>query len=222
MTFLNIMLHLGTLFSVVFVYRKELLALFRTPKELLLLALATLPAGLVGLFLGDAVDGLFAGPYGVPLLSVCFMVTGALLLLCEFMPKRGNPIGRKSAAAMGLMQAVAVLPGISRSGSTIAAGTLAGGDTEEVTKFSFLMSIPIILGSVLLGAVKVGREPELLEVGGVGVVGIAVGVVAAAVSGFFAIKLMRKLMKRANYKWFSAYLFGLSLVTLWLNAIGIL
>lgn len=228
MTFINIMLHFGTLLAVLVAFRKEIFALFKKPfKPLLMLIVATIPAGVVGLLFEDTVDGWFAGEKGIFLLAICFGVTAVLLLLCELVAtrrKRAHPLGWRSTTAMGFMQAVAVLPGISRSGSTIAAGTFAGGRVEEVSTFSFLMSIPIILGSVLVGLKgAIFDEPETFSLmGSAGILGIVIGIAAAAVSGFFAIKLMRVLVKHANYKWFALYLFVLSLTSLWLNLIGIL
>ncbi len=227
MTFINVMLHFGTLLAVVIVFRRDILALFRRPlKPLLMLVVATIPAGLVGIFLEDKIDAVFAGEMGLSYLALCFGATAVLLLVCELVANRRRkqyPLGWRSAVPMGLVQAIAVLPGISRSGSTIAAGTIAGGKTEEVMKFSFLMSIPIILGSVLVGVKQaVFDEPDTFaRMGAAGVLGIAVGVVCAAVSGFFAIKVMLKVVGKANYKWFAVYLLLLSLTSFWLNAAGI-
>ncbi len=225
MTFLSIMLHFGTLIAVAVVFRREICALFHRPyKRLFMLAAATVPAGLAGLFLGGRVDALFAGPHGVLYIAAAFGVTAAMLLVCELAAskrKRARTLGWGQTAAMGLMQAVAIIPGISRSGSTIAAGVVSGGKVEEVSVFSFLMSIPVILGSVVLGAAGAVKDPAMLAGmgGAAGILGIALGVAAAAISGYFALKLMKKLMARANYKWFALYLLILSCLSLWLDLI---
>ncbi len=224
MTFLSIMLHFGTLIAVVIVFRREILALFHRPwKPLAMLAVATVPAGVVGLLFGSRVDALFAGENGVGYIALAFGVTAVLLLVCELAAtkRRRVPLGWRQTAAMGLMQAVAIVPGISRSGSTIAAGVIAGGRVEEVSTFSFLMSVPVILGSVALGILGAVREPSVLgDAGGIAdIAGMLAGVVAAAVSGFFALKLMKKLMARANYKWFALYLLLLACTCLWLNTL---
>ena len=228
MTFINIMLHFGTLLAVIFVFRKDLLRCFRRPfKPLFMLIAATVPAGLVGLFLEDKIDALFSGARGILYLSICFGITAALLLVCEAVAqrrKRVSPFGWRQTAAMGLMQAVAVLPGISRSGSTIAVGTLAGAKPEDASRFSFLMSVPIILGGVILGlkGAIFDRPETFTQMGAAGIVGMICGVAAAAVSGFLAIKLMLRVMQKADYKWFALYLLLLSIVSLWLNTFGIL
>ena len=100
---------------------------------------------------------------------------------------------------MGLMQGVGVFPGISRSGSTIFGGVAAKTDREEVAKFSFFMSIPIILGSAVLELIKV-------DFATVNWVCTVVGMVVSFVSGLFAVKLMMLVIKKANYKWFGLYL----------------
>lgn len=232
MMFINIMLHLGTLISVVVVFRKQIAALFKKPfKTLFMLIVATIPAGLVGVLFNDKIDEIFAGDRGIMLLSVCFAATALILLLCEFAAKRRKTacaLGWGNAVMMGVMQAVALFPGISRSGSTIAAGTVSGAKSDDVANFSFLMSIPIILGSFLVsvfGIVKdaVGGDQTVLQsFGASSIVGILVGVVTSAVTGFLAIKLMLKVIKRANYKWFSLYLILLSLTILFLDIAKIL
>lgn len=227
MTFINIMMHLGTLIAVIVVFWKDILALFKKPfKTLLMLIAATIPAGVVGLLFNDEIDALFSGENAVLYLSVCFALTALLLLICEMAAKRRKvqkPLGWGSAAAMGLMQAVALFPGISRSGSTIVAGTLVGTKREDVAKFSFLMSIPVILGSFAVEVFGIVREPSSVAgVGANGVIGMAVGVVLAAVFGFFAIKLMLRVIRKANYVWFSVYLTALSVVCFSLCAAGVL
>lgn len=227
MMFVNIMLHFGTLLAVLFVFRKDILALFKKPfKTLIMLIVATVPAGLVGLFFSDKIDETFAGDKGLLYLAVCFAMTALFLLICELVAKqrkKHSPLGWKSTIPMGLAQAIAVLPGISRSGSTIVAGTLCGAKPEEVAKFSFLMSIPIILGSVAvsLKGVIFDETEAFAEFGAAGVAGVIIGVACAAIAGFFAIKVMLRIIGKANYKWFSFYLVLLSLTCFWLNVLGL-
>ncbi len=227
MMFVNVMLHLGTLLPVVWIFRKEILALFKKPfKTLLMLIVATIPAGVVGLLFNDKIDALFSGDRGIAMLAICFSVTALLLLLCEYVARRrktSRPLGWGHASAMGLMQAVALFPGISRSGSTIVAGTVSGAKTEDVARFSFLMSIPVILGSAAV-ELKGAIFPEAgggISLAGAEIVGMLFGVVAAAVFGFLAVKLMLKVIKRADYKWFALYLVLLSAGCIWLDVLKI-
>lgn len=229
MTFVNVMLHFGTLIAVCVVFFKDILALFKKPfKTLFMLVVATIPAGLVGVLFNDKLDAMFSGEKAFLLLAICFSVTAALLLLCELAaksPKRKErDLGWKNAVPMGLMQAVALFPGISRSGSTIVAGTVSGAKTKDVAKFSFLMSIPVILGSVLVELYGFIKEPQFAEGANAALntsVGVIVGVIFAAIFGFLAIKLMLKVISKANYKWFALYLVLLSATCIWLDVLGI-
>lgn len=231
MMFVNVMLHLGTLFAVVAVFWRDILALFKKPfKTLLMLIVATIPAGIVGLLFNDKIEALFSPEENgawLCWLAVFFAATALMLLVTEFAAKRRKthfPLGWRHAVPMGLMQAVALFPGISRSGSTIAAGVVSGAKTEDVAKFSFLMSIPVILGSVAveLKGVIFPEEGAALALGSAEIIGTVFGVVFAALAGFFAIKVMLKVIGKANYKWFSLYLVLLSLTCFWLNVLQIL
>lgn len=224
--FVDVMLHMGTLIAVVVVMRKQILALFKKPfKTLIMLVVATVPAALVGYLCNDAIDAVFNGEGGMLYLGLCFAVTAVMLMVCEIISKRRKmlyPFGWRSAVPMGLMQAIALFPGISRSGSTITAGVLSGGKREDVANFSFLLSIPVILGGALLSGIDVVRDADAVAaVGASGFVGLAFGVVCAAVSGFFAIKFMLRIIAKANYKWFSLYLALLCVVCLTLFCTGV-
>lgn len=231
-TFFNLILHLGTLLAVCIVLRKEIINLFKKPfKTLLYLIVATIPAGIAGLLLDDIIDDkIVGGGYVGIFLGVFFMITAAELLVTEIYAKRRQkslPLCWKSSIAMGVAQAVAILPGISRSGTTIAAGTLAGGNSDEVANFSFLMSIPIILGGFLVqllkGLIRTGEESFAYSFQVAGPQFgwcIAIGFIISAVAGLFAIKVMLQAIKKANYKWFSLYLLLLAITCIVLHCTG--
>ncbi len=209
--FFDIMLHLGTLVAVCVIFWKDILNLFKKPfKTLIYLIVATIPAAIAGLLLDDWIDETF---YGGAFLAAGFIITAAVLLATEIYAKKSQkalPLSWRVSVPMGLAQVVALLPGISRSGSTIAAGTFAGGDREEVAHFSFLMSIPVILGSFAVSLLKGlvnGEIQQSFQIGGA-TFGwcIAVGFIASTIAGLLAIKVMLKAIKNANYKWFSLYL----------------
>jgi undecaprenyl-diphosphatase len=166
------------------------------------------PAALAGFFLSSKLDN---PVFGTKVLPFMFLLTAALLAATEFLTRRrikvGGNVGIKSAAAMGFAQAVAIIPGLSRSGSTICAGVLSGAQREKAARFSFFMSIPIILGSAAYSLVKGGKD----AFGDISIVAVAAGMAAAAVAGFFAIKLMLKLISKSNYKWFAVYLAAISI-----------
>lgn len=225
--FFSIILHLGTLVAVCAVFWREILDLFKKPfKTLGLLVLATIPAGVVGILYEICdLDDIFRGYYMGIFLAVFFLITASVLFVTERIAKRRVspelPLAVKTAMPMGVAQALAVLPGISRSGSTICAGTIAGCKSEEVAKFSFLMSIPVILGSFaveLFKGLKSGELQASFEVGGATLGwSVALGFIISALAGLFAIKVMLKVIKNANYKWFSLYLAVIAIVCLVLH-----
>lgn len=230
--FFNIILHLGTLVAVCIIFWRDILDLFKKPfKTLLYLVVATIPAAIAGLLLDDVIEEhLMGGKYVGVVLAVFFTVTAAVLFATEVFAKRRKkelPLCWRTTLPMGFAQAVAILPGISRSGSTIAAGTFAGGTAEDTSKFSFLMSIPVILGSFLVELIKglVDKEEGFaysFEVAGPQFGWcIAIGLIISAVAGLFAIKVMLAAIKKANYKWFSLYLILLAIACVVLQCVGL-
>lgn len=213
--FYSIMLHVGTLIPVIIVLWKEILALFKRPfNKLGCLILATIPAGVVGIVASLAfdLDAIFS--QHIWLLAITFILTACELIFSEWRCKKvkmNNPINVKSALIMGGGQAIGVFPGLSRSGTTISAGCLAKVERSENANFTFLMSIPIILAAVAMEGLKIIKAGSI---GTIEVLPLALGVITAAVTGYIAIKFMLAIIKKANYKWFSLYLVGISIATL--------
>lgn len=213
--FYSVMLHLGTLIPVIIVLWKEILGLFKKPfNKFWYLVLATVPAGIVGIIFSKVFDLDAVFTDNVWLLSITFLFTAAEMVFSEMRAKKVemvNPINLKSSFIMGCGQAVGVLPGVSRSGSTITAGCIAKVDKSANANFTFLMSIPIILAAVLMegyDCVKTG------SFGGIDVVPLLFGILTAMTCGYIAIKFMLSIIKKANYKWFSVYLILLSVTNL--------
>ena len=205
--FTSVMLHFGTLLSVIVFYFKDLIALFKKEnhKTIWYLIIATIPAGIVMLLLHEQIELLFTSQF----LCFGFLITAILLLVAEYVGKKiaePKELTWKTALIMGTAQAFAVAPGISRSGTTITAGVASKGKRSEVANFTFFMSIPIIAGSFLF---------ELLDADftNINILATILGVFAAFISGYFAIKFMLKLIGNCNFKWFSLYLFLLSIIT---------
>jgi undecaprenyl-diphosphatase len=214
----DVLLHLGTLIAVFFAFRKDIIQLVKTffglfsaqkrndeagrpaRRLLLLILIATLPILAVAPF-SDTVEAL---KENLTFIGAALLLTALLLFLADRIKpsKKTERTARLSdAAAVGLMQAVAVIPGLSRSGSTIWAGMARGFSREFAVKFTFLMSIPAILGATLLHAVKAVRD-------GIGLDDLIVyipGMVAAAVSGYFAIMLLRRMVAKGKFGVFSIY-----------------
>ena len=205
----DMLLHVGTVMAIFVVFFKDLLALFKPPfKTIGHILLASVPAVIVGLALNSQIEALFSG---AKYLCFFFLFTAVLMFVTEILGKKlykePKPFTWKTALVMGAMQGIAVFPGISRSGSTLFGGTVMGGKREEVARFSFFMSIPVILGGVLL---------EIFDLGGGMSVDwwcIVIGMAASFLSGLFAVKLMLRLIAKADYKWFSLYLLIVSILS---------
>ncbi len=153
----NVALHFGTLLSILVVYRNEVLGLFRMPRLCAAIVVATIPAAVVGLSFKDELESAFSTPL---LAGCCLLVTAALLAVGQRFGGNAKPldeITQADALAVGLFQAVALLPGVSRSGSTISGGLLRGLRRESAAAFSFLIAIPVIGGATLLTAKDVWK-----------------------------------------------------------------
>jgi undecaprenyl-diphosphatase len=171
-----------------------------------MILLSMIPVMIVGLFFKNTVAQLFGE--GITLVGTMLLVTALLLLLSSLLTKHRAPhtshfkMSWGSALLMGIAQAVAVLPGLSRSGATIATGLLAGVKKEEVAKFSFLMVLIPILGETALGAMKGDFSAS---VSGIPATSLIIGFFAAYLCGCFACKFMIELIKRTNLLWFALY-----------------
>ncbi len=162
--------------------------------------IATIPVGLAGVFFEDSVEALFSGALYVP--AFFLFVTGTILYLSQRMTSGSinfRNITGKHALFMGLGQACAILPGLSRSGTTIAAGLVAGLDKEFAAKFSFILSIPAILGAFILQVKDIGSAMDA------NFLPVFLGFVAAFISGYIAIKWMLDLIQKRNLDIFAYY-----------------
>ena len=209
--FFDTMLHLGTLVAVVIVMWKSIVDIFTNffSKMTLLLIVATIPAVLATLLFGDFFEGTFTGTY----LGYGFLLTACVLTLSEKISDRVNrkrEIGMGSTITMGVMQAVAIFPGVSRAGSTIAGGLVSGIDRRQAASFSFLMSIPAILGSVVLQGAKIVSDSAI----NVELLPTIVGAVCAAISGYFAIRFMLALISQKRLYGFAIYVAVLGIFVL--------
>jgi len=217
--FLDVVLHGGTLGSVVVVYRREILRLLRFDRPALMYLLAlfvgTLPAVVVGLLLKDQVEEAFAAPL---VAAIGFFLTGLLLLSTRKVsstddlpePWEPRPVALKRALLVGCAQALAICPGISRSGSTIAASLWLGLPRAEAARFSFLLSVPAIGGALVLMLLD-GDIPTRVSS-----LGLALAALAAFAVGLVAIKLTALAVVRSHFWKFAFYVLPLSAVTLFL------
>lgn len=205
----TILFHIGTLLSVVVYYFKDLLALFKRENWGYIgkLFVATLPAVAVALIFGDSVDKAFSGQY----LWICFLITALILIVAQNRQKYcvfQKDISLLDSLVMGIFQAVAIIPGISRSGSTICGGILCGDDKEKVTKFSFLMSIPAILGSIVFSIKDIQAIPTSI------IAPTIIGMIVAFLSGLCAIHIMTKFVAKGKFTPFIIYVIIIAIVNL--------
>ena len=166
--------------------------------------ISMIPIGIVGVFLKDYVEEIFGS--GLLIVGCCLLVTAMLLAFSYYArPRQKREISLRDAFIIGLAQACAVLPGLSRSGSTIATGLLLGNRKENVAQFSFLMVIPPILGEALLDVIKASREGMSAAFGDLSISALSCGFIAAFLSGVIACKWMLSIVKRGKLIYFAYY-----------------
>lgn len=209
--FVSIFLHVATLLAIVVVFWKDVKHLILHPfsKEAITIYIATIPTCLIVLVLMPIVNDSFGGNY----LFISFLISAGLLFFVDLYSKRQkkNEFSFKNAIIMGIAQGLAVFPGVSRSGTTISAGLLSGADKKECAKFSFLMSIPIILLSMVLEIAKVIINKEVININ---IIGLILSFIIAFIIGILSIKVMMKITENVKFKWFSLYLLLMAIVSL--------
>ncbi len=179
---------------------------------LLNIIISMIPIGIVGLFFKDAVEQLFTN---LMVVGVCLIVTAALLSFSYYSkPREKEYISLKDALIIGIAQAVAVLPGLSRSGSTIGTGLILGDKKERLAEFSFLMAIPPILGMALLDAKDMIEQGVETAMEGITPMALVVGFLAAFITGCVACKWMIGLVKRGKMIYFAVYCAIVGLATI--------
>ncbi len=200
--FFDVVLHIGTLIPVFIIFWDKIFALIKKPfqKYSYLIIAATLPAVIVALLFGDQIEnGKFLAP--------AFIFTGIILLYADKAANKKNDenISFGDSLAIGFMQAVAIIPGVSRSGSTISASLACGLNKNSAAKFSFILSIPAIIGAAVLQLKNVIANQNFSFSAP-----IIFGFIAAIFSGYLSIKFMLKLINESKLKFFSYYVFTLA------------
>lgn len=214
----DIVLHLGTLLAVLVYFRNDILKILASfgrkgdapwRRVGLLVLLGTVPTGLIGVLFKDPLENLFGS---VRIVAVMLAVTGLLLFLADRVSKTDRPlfgIGILDALLVGVVQGLAIIPGISRSGSTIAAGLFLKVKADAAARFSFLLSIPAILGAVVLE----GKGILGHALNGSGLTFLT-GFCAAAISGWLAIKILIEALQRKKLTLFAVYCWVVAACTL--------
>ena len=227
MLFLAVMLHFGTLIAVFVVFWKDILELLKelvvTIKDIftgkglrlnerpvrklgVMIIVSCIPTAIIGVVFGDIFEGLYSKPISIACMLV---ITGLLLIAAETWgggSRNITNLNYRNSIFIGIVQGIAIIPGISRSGSTLFASLLCKLDREFAVKFVFLISVPTILGSLIL------ELPEGIKSGVSGSEWgpVIVGVLVSFLSGFFAVKVMLRVVSNRKLKYFSYYLFAIA------------
>ena len=207
----TVAVHVATVLSTLVILWKEIDWIFRglfkcqlneETKYVLNIVVSMIPVGIVGVFFKDYVEEVFGS--GLAIVGAMLLITAVLLTFSYYAkPRQKEKISLRDAFIIGLAQACAVMPGLSRSGSTIATGLLLGNKKETLAQFSFLMVIPPILGEALLDVVKGLNGEEAF--GGIDALPLTVGFLAAFVSGCLACKWMINIVKKGKLIYFGIY-----------------
>ena len=205
---MSVTLHAATALATIVVFRKDILEILRDLLQFkwndgtrftALIILSMIPAAVVGVLFDDVLDALFDRQ--IVLVACMLLLTGLLLLLADRARSTDKPVGYTDAVIIGIAQAIAILPGISRSGATISTSVLLGIDREKAARFSFLMVVPLILAKMAKDVLDgdFSAATTLPELG--------VGFVAAFLTGIVACVWMIRLVKKAELKYFAYYCF---------------
>jgi undecaprenyl-diphosphatase len=224
MLIFDVFVHFGTLISVVFVFWKDILEILRsfakafTAVKLkkdyektehfrlgIAIIIGSIPAGIIGLLYRHEIEAAFTDP---KLVAMNLVITGLILFLTRLAkPVKGKKVGLVAAFIIGLAQAVAILPGISRSGSTISTALYLKISPMLAARFSFLLSVPVIAGATLLEGYKLFKNGDAL-----GTMPLVVGTAVSAIAGYFAIKMLLKIMEKGKFSWFSFYCLAIGIL----------
>lgn len=218
----DVAVHVATVLSTLVILWKEVVWIFKglfkfrwndETRYTVNILVSMIPVGIVGVFFKDYIEDIFGA--GLFIVAYFLMVTALLLTFSYYAkPRQKEKISLRDAFIIGIAQAAAVMPGLSRSGSTIATGLILGNKKEKLAQFSFLMVIPPILGEALLDVMKAMKHGAEAVTGGMSISALAVGFIAAFVSGCFACKWMISIVKKGKLIYFAIYCAIISVVAL--------
>ena len=218
----TVAVHVATVLSTFVILWKEIVWLFKgffkfqmndEMRYVINILISMIPIGIVGVFFKDYVEEVFGT--GLLIVGCMLLLTATLLAFSYFSkPRQKETISKSDAFIIGLAQACAVMPGLSRSGSTIATGLLLGNKKESLAQFSFLMVIPPILGEALLDVLKFAKSGYESLAAGISPMALFVGFITAFVAGCFACRLMINIVKKGKLIYFAVYCAIVGVVTL--------
>ena len=206
----TVVLHFATALSTLIIFRKDIVTLITAllkfewnedTQFIVKIMISMLPAGFIGLLFESELEALFGN--NIMLVGLMLIITAVLLFLADRAKKTTKKVGFWDAFIIGISQAVAMLPGISRSGATISTSVLLGNDKSKAARFSFLMVIPLIFGKIAKDLLSGDLSYTTENFGS-----LSAGFIAAFLAGLFACKLMIRLVKNSQLKYFAYYCFG--------------
>ena len=208
----EVILHIGTLMSILVVFWPDIHRLLNEIKDahvktyIFTLVLGTTPAIIVGLSLKGQFALMFDNAHSV---ALALIVTGIILIFSKWFLNKKSDLTLVKGFCIGLAQALAIIPGISRSGATICAGLMMGLSSEEAARFSFLLAIPAIAGAGLLTAIDIDKISIGMDV-------MAVGLLSSFLVGLVALKWLLNLLKTGKFYWFGVYCLLLGIIAAWI------
>ena len=208
----EVILHIGTLMSILVVFWPDIQRLlsdikdYHTRTYIFTLLLGTIPAIIVGLSLKDQIALMFDNAHSV---ALGLIVTGIILISSKWFLNKKLDLTLVKGFSIGLAQALAIIPGISRSGATICTGLMMGLSAEEAARFSFLLAIPAIAGAGILTAMDIDKISLGMDV-------MAVGLLSSFLVGWAALKWLLNLLKTGKFHWFGVYCLLLGIIAAWI------
>ena len=213
---MTVVLHFATALSTIVIFRQDLVEIFEGLFKFknndsfqfsLKIVLSMIPAVIVGVFFNNEIEALFGG--ALTLVGAMLLITGLLLFLADKAKDSEKQVDIKNSLLIGLSQAIAILPGISRSGATISTAVILGVDKEKAARFSFLMVVPLIFGKmakdILSGDIQYASATFLP---------LVIGFLTAFITGIIACKWMIKLVKNSQLKYFAYYCFAVGAIVI--------
>ncbi len=201
---LEIVMHLGTLMSILVVFWRDIFSLLssledkKTKKYILILIVGSIPAAFVGIFFKEELSGLFDS---ITAVGINLIITGIVLWTTKYIQKLDRPICIKNGFIIGLAQACAILPGISRSGATISTALILKVSQEEAFKYSFLLAIPALVGAGIITSLDNIQTHQVAD----NLLPLAAGFLSSFIVGWIALKWLITLLKQGQFHWFGVY-----------------
>lgn len=215
----TVVLHFATALSTIVIFRKEILEIFQGLLQFkwneesqfsVKIILSMLPAAVIGVLFNDQIEALFSKQ--ILLVGAMLIITGLLLFLADRAKHTDRKVSFSNAFLIGIAQAIAILPGISRSGATISTSVLLGVDREKAARFSFLMVVPLIFGKMAKDLMDGGIAESSMDI-----IPLVLGAIAAFVSGLLACTWMINLVKKSQLKYFSYYCFVVGAIAIFVS-----